>query len=129
MDKMGYFRIQGRVDDVIKVSGHRLGSMEIESSLVSHPAVAEAAAIGKPDEVKGEHVKVFVILRNGIEPTEALALELKKHVRTVVGPLATPDELEFVPSLPKTRSGKIMRRVVRARELGEPVGDITTLDV
>jgi acetyl-CoA synthetase len=128
IDNMGYFRIQGRVDDVIKVSGHRLGSMEIESSLVSHPSVAEAAAIGKPDEVKGERVKVFVILKNGVEPSDALAAELKKHVRTVVGPLATPDELEFVPSLPKTRSGKIMRRVVRARELGEPVGDTTTLD-
>jgi acetyl-CoA synthetase len=128
MDSMGYFRIQGRVDDVIKVSGHRLGSMEIESSLVSHPAVAEAAAIGKPDKIKGERVKVFVILKMGVEPTEMLAQELKKHVRAVVGPLATPDELEFVLSLPKTRSGKIMRRVVRARELGEPVGDITTLD-
>jgi acetyl-CoA synthetase len=128
MDQDGYLRIQGRVDDVIKVSGHRLGSMEIESSLVSHPAVAEAAAIGKPDPIKGEHVKVFVILKNGIEPSEELALELKQHVRSVVGALATPDELEFVPSLPKTRSGKIMRRVVRARELGEPVGDISTLD-
>ncbi|HKV01628.1 MAG TPA: acetate--CoA ligase, partial [Ktedonobacteraceae bacterium] len=127
-DSDGYFRIQGRVDDVIKVSGHRLGSMEIESSLVSHPAVAEAAAIGKPDEVKGEHVKVFIILKQGIEPSDNLAQELKQHVRTVVGPLATPDELEFVPSLPKTRSGKIMRRVVRARELGEPIGDISTLD-
>ena len=128
MDQDGYLRIQGRVDDVIKVSGHRLGSMEIESSLVSHPAVAEAAAIGKPDPIKGEHVKVFVILKNGIEPSEELAIELKHHVRSVVGALATPDELEFVPSLPKTRSGKIMRRVVRARELGEPVGDISTLD-
>lgn len=128
IDDIGYFRIQGRVDDVIKVSGHRLGSMEIESSLVSHPSVAEAAAIGKPDEIKGERVKVFVILKNGVEPSDALATELKQHVRKVVGPLATPDELEFVPSLPKTRSGKIMRRVVRARELGEPVGDITTLD-
>ena len=128
MDGDGYIRIQGRVDDVIKVSGHRLGSMEIESSLVSHPAVAEAAAIGKPDEVKGEHVKVFIILKQGIEPSDNLAQELKKHVRAVVGPLATPDELEFVPSLPKTRSGKIMRRVVRARELGEPIGDISTLD-
>jgi acetyl-CoA synthetase len=114
-DSDGYIRIQGRVDDVIKVSGHRLGLMEIESSLVSHPAVAEAAAIGKPDEVKGEHVKVFIILKQGIEPSDNLAQELKQHVRTVVGPLATPDELEFVPSLPKTRSGKIMRRVVRAR--------------
>jgi acetyl-CoA synthetase len=128
MDSDGYIRIQGRVDDVIKVSGHRLGSMEIESSLVSHPAVAEAAAIGKPDPVKGEHVKVFVILKQGIESSEDLAKELKQHVRTVVGALATPDELEFVLSLPKTRSGKIMRRVVRAKELGEPVGDISTLE-
>ena len=127
-DDQGYFRIQGRVDDVIKVSGHRLGSMEIESSLVSHPAVAEAAAIGKPDELKGEHVKVFVILKNGYEASDDLAKELKLHVRTSVGPLAVPDELEFAPSLPKTRSGKIMRRVIRARELGQPVGDISTLD-
>jgi len=128
MDSDGYIRIQGRVDDVIKVSGHRLGSMEIESSLVSHPAVAEAAAIGKPDEIKGERVKVFVILKNDVEPSDELAKELRQHVRTVVGPLATPDELDFVPRLPKTRSGKIMRRVVRAKELGEPVGDPSTLD-
>ena len=127
-DSDGYFWIQGRVDDVIKVSGHRLGSMEIESSLVSHPAVAEAAAIGKPDEVKGEHVKVFVILKNGFEASDAMLVELKQHVRTNVGPVAVPDELEFVSSLPKTRSGKIMRRVIRARELGEPVGDTSTLD-
>jgi len=113
---------------VIKVSGHRLGSMEIESSLVSHPAVAEVAAIGKPDELKGEHVKVFVILKNGYEPSEELSKELKLHVRTTVGALAVPEELEFTPSLPKTRSGKIMRRVIRARELGEPVGDTSTLD-
>ncbi len=128
MDSDGYIRIQGRVDDVIKVSGHRLGSMEIESSLVSHPAVAEAAAIGKPDEIKGERVKVFVILKNNVEPSDELAKELRQHVRTVVGPLAMPDELDFVPNLPKTRSGKIMRRVVRAKELGEPVGDLSTLD-
>jgi len=128
IDSDGYLRIQGRVDDVIKVSGHRLGSMEIESSLVSHPAVAEAAAIGKPDPVKGEHVKVFIILKNGVQASDGLAKELKMHVRSVVGPLATPDEIEFVPSLPKTRSGKIMRRVIRAKELGEPVGDISTLD-
>ncbi len=128
IDKDGYVRIQGRVDDVIKVSGHRLGSMEIESSLVSHPAVAEAAAIGKPDEVKGEHVKVFVILKNGFEPSAEMERELKLHVRNNVGALAVPDELEFAPSLPKTRSGKIMRRVIRARELGEPAGDTSTLD-
>jgi acetyl-CoA synthetase len=127
-DSLGYFRIQGRVDDVIKVSGHRLGSMEIESSLVSHPAIAEAAAIGKPDELKGEHVKVFVIVKTGFVASDELAAELKKHVRATVGPLAIPDEIEFVPSLPKTRSGKIMRRVIRARELGEPVGDTSTLD-
>ncbi len=127
-DKDGYFWIQGRVDDVIKVSGHRLGSMEIESSLVSHPAVAEVAAIGKPDDVKGEHVKVFVILKSGFEASPELEKELKLHVRTSVGPVAVPDELEFVPSLPKTRSGKIMRRVIRAKELGEPVGDTSTLD-
>ncbi len=127
-DADGYYWIQGRVDDVIKVSGHRLGSMEIESSLVSHPAVAEVAAIGKPDEVKGEHVKVFVILKNGFEASPELEKELKLHVRTNVGAVAVPDELEFVPSLPKTRSGKIMRRVIRAKELGEPVGDTSTLD-
>jgi acetyl-CoA synthetase len=128
IDKDGYLRIQGRVDDVIKVSGHRLGSMEIESSLVSHPAVAEAAAIGKPDPLKGEHVKVFVILKNGFTASEEMEKELKLHVRTTVGPLAVPDELEFVPALPKTRSGKIMRRVLRAKELGQPVGDTSTLD-
>jgi acetyl-CoA synthetase len=129
IDNQGYLRVQGRVDDVIKVSGHRLGSMEIESSLVSHPAVAEVAAIGKPDELKGEHVKVFVILKQGYEASPELEKELKLHVRTTVGALAVPDELEFTPSLPKTRSGKIMRRVIRARELGEPIGDISTLDV
>ncbi len=102
--------------------------MEIESSLVSHPAVAEAAAIGKPDPVKGEHVKVFVIIKQGYEASEELAKELKLHVRTTVGALAVPEELEFAPSLPKTRSGKIMRRVIRAKELGEPVGDTSTLD-
>lgn len=127
-DAEGYFWVQGRVDDVIKVSGHRLGSMEIESCLVSHPAVAEAAAIGKPDELKGEHIKVFVILKNNFTASDELAKELKMHVRSTVGPLATPDELEFVPSLPKTRSGKIMRRVIRARELNEPLGDVSTLD-
>ncbi len=128
MDDDGYVWIQGRVDDVIKVSGHRLGSMEIELSLVSHPAVAETAAIGKPDQIKGEHIKVFIILKNGFTPSDELAQELKMHVRSTVGPLATPDELEFVPSLPKTRSGKIMRRLIRARELNEPIGDISTLD-
>ncbi|MEO6892024.1 MAG: acetate--CoA ligase [Ktedonobacteraceae bacterium] len=127
-DSDGYFWIQGRVDDVIKVSGHRIGSAEVESSLVSHPAVAEAAAIGKPDELKGEHIKVFVILKNGYEASDELAQELKLHVRKEVGAVAVPDELQFVPGLPKTRSGKIMRRVVRAQELGQPMGDVSTLE-
>ncbi|HTI15619.1 MAG TPA: acetate--CoA ligase [Dictyobacter sp.] len=128
IDQGKFIRVQGRVDDVIKVSGHRLGSMEIESCLVSHPAVAEAAAIGKPDTVKGEHVKVFVILKNSYEPSDELAKELKLHVRTTVGAVAVPDEIEFTPGLPKTRSGKIMRRVIRAKELGEPIGDTSTLE-
>jgi acetyl-CoA synthetase len=127
-DRAGYFRIQGRVDDVIKVGGHRLGSVEVESSLVSNPAVAEVAAIGKPDEVKGERIKVLVVLKQDVEPSDDLAKELRMHVRTMVGALAVPDELEFVSSLPKTRSGKIMRRVIQAAELGEPVGDISTLE-
>ncbi len=127
-DKDGYFRVQGRVDDVIKVKGHRLGSMEIESSLVSHPAVAEVAAIGKPDDTTGERIKAFVVLKQGIEPTENLAEELRQHVRATVGSLAIPHELEFVQQLPKTRSGKIMRRILRASETGEPLGDLSTLD-
>jgi acetyl-CoA synthetase len=127
-DEDGYFRVQGRVDDVIKVNGHRLGSMEIEASLVSHSAVAEAAAIGKPDPLKGEHVKVFVILKQGFAPSEVLEKGLKAHIEATVGTLAVPDELEFTPGLPKTRSGKIMRRVIRSLELGEPVSDISMLD-
>ncbi|HUS14008.1 MAG TPA: acetate--CoA ligase [Chloroflexia bacterium] len=127
-DRDGYLWVQGRVDDVIKVSGHRLGSMEIESSLVSHPAVAESAAIGLPDELTGEHIKVYVILRTGFTASDAMAAELKAHVRGEVGGVAVPKELEFVTSLPKTRSGKIMRRYLRALALGHDPGDITTLE-
>jgi acetyl-CoA synthetase len=127
-DADGYFWIQGRVDDVIKKAGHRLGSSEIESALVSHPAVAEAAVIGKPDDVKGESIKAFVILKTGHSGSEALMQELTKHVRETVGPIAQPDELEFVASLPKTRSGKIMRRYIKAQELGQPTGDLSTLE-
>jgi len=127
-DADGYFWIQGRVDDVIKKAGHRLGSSEIESALVSHPAVAEAAVIGKPDDVKGESIKAFVILKTGFNGSEALMQELIKHVRETVGPIAQPDELAFVPSLPKTRSGKIMRRYIKAQELGQPTGDLSTLE-
>jgi acetyl-CoA synthetase len=127
-DADGYFWVQGRVDDVIKVSGHRLGSMEIESSLVSHPAVAEAAAIGLPDELTGEHIRVYVILKSGNEQSDALQNELKLHVRGELGGIAVPKEIEFVPSLPKTRSGKIMRRYIRAKAMGQDPGDLTTLE-
>jgi acetyl-CoA synthetase len=127
-DADGYFWIQGRVDDVIKKSGYRLGSSEIESALVSHPAVAEAAVIGKPDPVKGEAIKAFVIVKSGYEGNEHLLNDLRLHVRNNVGPIAVPEELEFVASLPKTRSGKIMRRVLKAQELGQEVGDLSTLE-
>ena len=127
-DKDGYFWIVGRNDDVIKVSGHRLGSAELESAFVAHPAVAEAAVIGKPHEIKGESIKAFVILKHGQQPTDTLKEELKKQVRTLIGPIATPDEIVFVDKLPKTRSGKIMRRVLKAQELGQPLGDTSTLE-
>ena len=127
-DEDGYYWIIGRNDDVMKVSGHRLGSAEIESACVSHPSVAEAAAIGIPDEIKGESIKVFVILKKDVTPSEELKKEVVARVRTMIGPIATPDAIEFVLSLPKTRSGKIMRRVLRAKELGQPVGDTSTLE-
>jgi len=127
-DEDGYIMILGRADDVINVSGHRIGTAEVESALVSHPAVAEAAVIGKPHEVKGESIKAFVILKQGHEPSENLVKDIKMHVRHELGALAVPDEIEFVEKLPKTRSGKIMRRVLKAQELGMDVGDISTLE-
>ena len=127
-DEDGYFWIIGRNDDVIKVSGHRLGSAELESAFVAHQSVAEAAVIGKPDEVKGEKIKAFVILKKGVKPTDQLKTELVQQVRKMIGPIATPDEIDFVEKLPKTRSGKIMRRVLKAQELGQPLGDTSTLE-
>jgi acetyl-CoA synthetase len=127
-DKDGYFWIIGRVDDVIKVSGHRLGTTEIESALVSHPAVAEAAAIGLPHEVKGQAIHTFVLLRAGFGASTELAEELRQHVATHMGPIARPEDVKFVEKLPKTRSGKIMRRVLKARAQGLPEGDISTLE-
>ncbi|HQE87737.1 MAG TPA: acetate--CoA ligase, partial [Methanothrix sp.] len=126
-DKDGYFTIQGRIDDVLKVAGHRISNAEVESALVSHPKVAEAAVIGKPDEVKGEVIVAFVILKSGIEPSEDLKPILAKHVRSVLGPVAYPEVVYFVNDVPKTRSGKIMRRVIKAKALGNPVGDISAL--
>jgi len=127
-DEDGYFWIIGRVDDVIKVSGYRLGTAEIESALVSHPAVAEAAAIGLPHEIKGNAIHAFVILKTGQEASDALVTELRAHVVHEMGPIAAPEKITIVPSLPKTRSGKIMRRVLKARAQGLPEGDLTTLE-
>jgi len=127
-DKDGYLWIIGRVDDVLKVSGYRLGTAEIESALVSHPAVAEAAAIGLPHEIKGHAVYTYVILRAGYEGSEALIDELKNHVSHEMGPIARPEKITIVNQLPKTRSGKIMRRVLKARALGMPEGDLSTLE-
>jgi acetyl-CoA synthetase len=127
MDEDGYFWIQGRADDVLNVAGHRIGNSEVESALVSHPKVAEAAVIGKPHELKGESLAAFVVLRQGVEPTEELRQELREHVGKEIGKIARPDEIGFVHDVPKTRSGKIMRRVIRAKAIGEPVGDTSTL--
>ena len=126
-DKDGYFFIQGRIDDVLSVAGHRIANAEVESALVAHPKIAEAAVVGKPDEVKGESIVAFVILRVGNEPSPELAKDAIAFVRKTLGPVAAPTEVHFVNDLPKTRSGKIMRRVVKARALGNPVGDISTL--
>jgi acetyl-CoA synthetase len=126
-DEDGYIWVIGRIDDVIKVSGYRLGTAEIESALVSHPAVAEAAVIGVPDQLRGNHIKAYCILRQGFEANDKLKQELKDHVGREMGPIAKPTEIDLVDSLPKTRSGKIMRRVLRARTLGEDEGDLSTL--
>jgi len=127
-DKNGYYWIIGRVDDVIKVSGHRLGTAEIESALITHPAVAESAAIGLPHEVKGQAIHCFVQLKPGFEPAEELSEELRQHVARHLGPIARPDTVKFIDKLPKTRSGKIMRRLLKARLQGLPEGDISTLE-
>jgi acetyl-CoA synthetase len=128
VDDDGYFWIIGRIDDVLKVSGYRLGTAEVESALVSHGAIAEAAVIGLPHDIKGNAIHAYVILRQGRVPSETLIEELKRHVGHEMGPIAKPDEIQFVDSLPKTRSGKIMRRVLKARALGQPEGDLTTLE-
>ncbi|MDD1775055.1 MAG: AMP-binding protein, partial [Methanobacterium sp.] len=127
-DEDGYFWIQGRSDDVLKIAGHRIGTAEVESAFVSHPAVVEAAVIGKDDPIKGQVIKAFLILKEGNKMNTALIEDLKKHVRHELGPVAVLGEIDQVESLPKTRSGKIMRRVLRAREAGEDVGDTSTLE-
>ena len=127
-DADGYYMVVGRADDVLNVAGHRIGSAEVESALVSHPSVAEAAVIGKPDELRGESIKGFVTLRVGNDPSDRMIADLQAHVRQELGPIAVPSEIEFAPTLPKTRSGKIMRRLLKAQELGLDPGDITTLE-
>ncbi len=129
VDEDGDYWLMGRIDDVINISGHRLGTAEIESALVSHEAVAEAAVVGFPHEIKGEGIYVYVTLKEGHQPSDELKKILVGHVRTVIGPIATPDKLQFAPGLPKTRSGKIMRRILRkiARGDVEDMGDTSTL--
>ena len=128
-DEDGYFWVMGRVDDVINVSGHRLGTMEIESALVSHPAVAEAAVVGRPDDLKGEDIFAFVTLEGSAEAGNALKKELRDHVGQEIGPIAKPGDIRFTDALPKTRSGKIMRRLLRALASGQEVaGDTSTLE-
>ena len=128
MDEDGYVWVIGRSDDVIKVSGYRLGTAEIESALVSHPFVVEAAVIPLPHSLKGNAIHAFVILKNGASPSRELETELKNHVSAMMGPIARPEEILFAESLPKTRSGKIMRRVLKARALGQDEGDVSTLE-
>ncbi len=127
-DKDGYFWLLGRADDVLKIAGHRLGTAELESGFVSHKSVAEAAVCGIPHDVKGEAIIAFLVLKEGITPNENLKNEIINHIRTMVGPIATPDQLYFVSKLPKTRSGKIMRRLLKSIAKGDEIGDVSTLE-
>jgi acetyl-CoA synthetase len=128
-DADGYIWVMGRVDDVINVSGHRLSTMEVESALVSHPLVAEAAVVGRPDEIKGQAIAAFVTLKMGSKPGDDVKAELRAWVAQEIGSLAKPDDIRFTDSLPKTRSGKIMRRLLRELAAGGDVkGDVTTLE-
>jgi acetyl-CoA synthetase len=128
-DEDGYYWLMGRVDDVINVSGHRLGTMEVESALVAHPHVAEAAVVGRPDELKGQAIAAFVTLEGGFTPTKELKEELRAWVAKEIGALARPDDIRFTDALPKTRSGKIMRRLLRELATGGEIkGDMTTLE-
>ncbi len=126
-DKDGYLWLLGRIDDVMNVSGHRISTMEVESALVDHPAVAEAAVIGRTHEIKGQAIAAFVTIKAGIQATDALRDEVKAHVAKKIGALARPDDIIFSAELPKTRSGKIMRRLLRDVAEGRVLGDTTTL--
>jgi acetyl-CoA synthetase len=128
VDQDGYFWLLGRADDVLKVAGHRLGTMELESAFVSHKAIVEAAVVSKPDATKGESIIGFLVLKEGFSPSEGLRKEVVAHIRSTLGPIATPDEVYFVSKLPKTRSGKIMRRLLKSIASGDKVGDVSTLE-
>ncbi|MBC7256343.1 MAG: acetyl-coenzyme A synthetase, partial [Chloroflexi bacterium] len=129
IDEDGDYWLLGRIDDVLNVSGHRISTAEVESALVSHPAVAEAAVVGRPHEIKGQAIYAYVTLQSGVEKSDALLKELVAHVRKEIGPIATPEVIQFADALPKTRSGKIMRRILRKIAEGslDSLGDITTL--
>jgi acetyl-CoA synthetase len=127
LDSDGFFWLLGRVDDVLNVAGHRIGTMEVESALVDHPKVAEAAVVGKPHEIKGQALAAFVTVKEGTKPSDDLAAELKDHVVKKIGAIARPDQILFAADLPKTRSGKIMRRLLRDIAEGKALGDTTTL--
>jgi acetyl-CoA synthetase len=129
IDQDGYIWLMGRVDDVLNVAGHRLSTMEIESALVANPVVAEAAVVGRPDEIKGQAISAFVTLKAGQKPSQELKNQLRQWVAKEIGPIAKPDDIRFTDSLPKTRSGKIMRRLLREIATnGEVKGDTTTLE-
>ncbi len=127
-DEDGYFWLMGRIDDVINVAGHRIGTMEVESALVSHPKVAEAAVVGKPHPIKGQALVAYVVLKTGVTRSSELSKELQRHVRAAIGAIAVPDDIFVTDKVPKTRSGKIMRRVIRALVSGQDIGDTTTLE-
>jgi acetyl-CoA synthetase len=126
-DDEGYYWLLGRVDDVMNVAGHRISTIEVESALVDHPSVAEAAVVGKLDEISGQAIFAFVTLKTGVESSDSLAVQLREHVAYVIGPIARPKFLMFTPDLPKTRSGKIMRRLLRDIAENRVLGDTTTL--
>ena len=128
VDRDGYFWLLGRADEVLKVAGHRIGTAELEDAAVAFPKIAEAAVASKSDPIKGESIIVFAVLKEGFQPSPDLRKELAEHMRKTVGPIATPDEIYFTAKLPKTRSGKIMRRILRAVANNANIGDLTTLE-
>ena len=128
IDEDGYVWFAGRADEIIKIAGHRLGTIEVETALMKHPAVAEAGVTGRPDELRGESISAFVVLRQGHEPSDELRAELIQSARRSLGPVSVISDINFVQMLPKTRSGKIMRRVLKAVVLGQDPGDVTTIE-